>query len=118
MLTELEQSNLFLVPLDHRRGWFRYHHLFREMLRSELARIEPGTELALLHERASRWHEERGNLAEAPEDALPGDRGRAADLLARNMRKLFNTGHQPTIRRWLTAFSDADCDRLSVGGNR
>ena len=39
ILSELEQSNLFLVPLDHRRGWFRYHHLFGEMLRSELARI-------------------------------------------------------------------------------
>jgi LuxR family transcriptional regulator, maltose regulon positive regulatory protein len=107
LLTELEQSNLFLVPLDHRRGWFRYHHLFGEMLRSELARIEPGTE-AGLHERASRWHEERGNVPEAIEHALVGDRRRAADLLARNMRQLFNTGYQATIRRWLATFSDAD----------
>ncbi len=118
MLAELEQCNRFLVPLDHRREWFRYHHLFGEMLRTELARVEPST-AARLRARASDWHEQRGNLPEAIEHALAGGaRARTADLLARNLRVLFNTGHQTRIQRWLAAFSDADlaeCPPLAAG---
>jgi LuxR family transcriptional regulator, maltose regulon positive regulatory protein len=54
MLEQIERSNLFLVPLDDTRTWYRYHHLFGEMLRSELARRHPDL-LAVLHRRASSW---------------------------------------------------------------
>ena len=118
VLAELEQSNRFLVPLDHRREWFRYHHLFGEMLRTQLARVEPSNE-ARLRARASDWHEQRGDVPEAIEHALAAcDRARAAGLLAENLRVLFNTGHQTAIQRWLAAFSDADvaeCPPLAAG---
>ena len=55
----LDRENLFLVPLDDNRQWYRYHHLFAQLLRSQLARTEPGV-AAALHERASAWHRGRG----------------------------------------------------------
>ena len=58
MLADLERSNLFVVPLDEESQWFRYHLLFRDMLRAEAARLIPG-ELPELHRRASRWHRDR-----------------------------------------------------------
>ena len=64
LLEELERSNLFLVPLDHRRDWYRYHHLFAQLLGLELATAEPGL-VATLHQRAAAWHQQAGNLDEA-----------------------------------------------------
>ena len=64
VLEELERSNLFLVPLDNRREWYRYHHLFGELLRHELALAGPD-EVAGLHGRAAAWHLEAGMSDEA-----------------------------------------------------
>ncbi|MBV9918119.1 MAG: hypothetical protein JO153_16580 [Solirubrobacterales bacterium] len=108
VIDDLERLNLFLVPLDRRREWYRYHHLFAEMLRAELARRQPGSECKL-HRRAAAWHERHGTLPEAVEHAFAGgDRRRAAELVAQNARLLYNSGLQATIERWLGSFSEEE----------
>src|SRR5260370_8762777 len=106
LLEHLEHANLFLVPLDERRQWYRYHHLFPEVLRARLQR-QVGTEgLAALYTRASAWYEQNGMQALAIEAALEArDFGRAARLidepLARSM--LLNL-QDATLTRWLECF--------------
>src|SRR6266480_6163483 len=65
-LADLERSNLLLVPLDRRGQWYRYQHLFRDMLLAELQRLQPGL-IPVLHRRAARWHERNGEPGEALE---------------------------------------------------
>jgi LuxR family maltose regulon positive regulatory protein len=77
-LEELERANLFLIPLDHERRWYRYHHLFGDLLRQRLGAL---AEIFEYHLRASQWHEANGDLAEAFHHALSAaDFGRAARL--------------------------------------
>ncbi len=77
-LERIEQANLFLIPLDNQRRWYRYHHLFGDLLRQRLSqravpRAEnPGTDVATLHLRASQWFEENGEPADAVCHALAG----------------------------------------------
>jgi LuxR family maltose regulon positive regulatory protein len=81
MLEYLERSNLFVVPLDDERRWYRYHHLFADLLRQRLQREKPG-QVPELHRRASEWYERDGQVAEAVGHALAsGDFGRAAHLV-------------------------------------
>jgi len=117
VLEDLERTG-FVLPLDRRREWYRYHRLFAEVLRTALARTEP--RLAPdLHARAARWHELNGSAEEAIEHTLASqDRGRAARLLSEHLRDLFNHGRQVTIQRWLRAFTDDDmlaCPQLASG---
>jgi LuxR family maltose regulon positive regulatory protein len=101
LLEELERSNLFLVPLDDRRQWYRYHHLFAELLRLELASREPGL-LATLHRRAAAWHRQAGNLDEAIGHAsAAGDFVEAAALIATHWLTYWRRGHRATVARWL-----------------
>ncbi len=82
-LEALERTNLFLIPLDNRRIWYRYHHLMRDWLRHELGRTEPGA-AAELRITASRWHAERGRLEAAVTYAIAGgDPKLAADWIDR-----------------------------------
>src|SRR5262249_45256423 len=104
-------SNLFVQPLDRTRQWYRYHHLFRDALRAELARLE-SRRVPSLHRRASRWHERAGTPEEAVEHAVAArDIDRAADLVVRNARELTNVGRVVTVRAWLEAFSEDDIGR-------
>ena len=64
ILTELEQTNLFIVPLDNERRWYRYHHLFRDLLRQRLTETDAAA-MPLLYERASHWYEEQGEIETA-----------------------------------------------------
>ncbi len=83
ILSDLEHHNLFLVPLDHQREWYRYHHLFGEWLRHELRRREPDG-IQVLHSRAADWLEEQGSLEAAISHALAaGDEERAAEIMDR-----------------------------------
>jgi LuxR family transcriptional regulator, maltose regulon positive regulatory protein len=103
LLEQLEHANLFLVPLDERRQWYRYHHLFAEVLRARLQR-EVGTEgLASLYTRASAWYEQNGMLAEAIETALSaGDFVRAARFIDVPLAKsMLLESQQLTLIRWL-----------------
>ena len=88
MLTNLERANLFVVPLDDKREWYRYHHLFADMLRAKLADEQPDWE-QIAHQRASAWYEINGTTEDAADHAIEAeDFERAADLyeqLAKNV---------------------------------
>jgi LuxR family maltose regulon positive regulatory protein len=106
-LEELERANLFLVPLDARRDWYRYHQLFRELLRHELARSEPEA-VAELHRRAAGWLAANGGVDEAIRHALAaGDEGDASRLVAESWRGPFNRGELATVDRWLDELPEA-----------
>jgi len=102
----LERENLFVVPLDENRQWFRYHHLFAQVLRGQLARTEPGL-VPALHARASAWHLASGSTDEAVTHALAaGEVDGAADLIARHYHAYIDSGRLATVRRWLALLGD------------
>jgi LuxR family transcriptional regulator, maltose regulon positive regulatory protein len=106
VLSSLEDSNLLLVPLDRHRQWYRYHHLFRELLQAELERREP--ELVHgLHARAAVWCEANG-LAELAIDhaQAAGDADRVARLVATLAQPAYASGRVETARRWFQWFED------------
>ena len=107
VLRELEASNVFLVPLDRRREWYRYHALFREFLLSELRRVEPDAILEL-HMRAARWFEEHGSPALAVEHLLdlPSERTRATHLVSSVTLATYQAGLLTTVQRWFRAIGD------------
>jgi LuxR family maltose regulon positive regulatory protein len=101
LLVELERSNLFLVPLDDRREWYRYHHLFGQLLRLELASREPAL-LPTLHRRAAAWHRQVDNLDAAIGHAsAAGEFAEAAALIARHWLTYWRRGQRATVVRWL-----------------
>ncbi|HKI27876.1 MAG TPA: AAA family ATPase [Actinomycetota bacterium] len=100
-LESIERQNLLLVPLDRQREWFRYHNLFRDVLRAELARREPDA-IPDLHRRAADRFEEAGMLEEAFVHAhASGDVDRAAGLLQRVGLVAYRVGRIASLRRWL-----------------
>jgi LuxR family maltose regulon positive regulatory protein len=105
-LHRLERANLFLVPLDGERRWYRYHRLFADLLRSRLQRREPD-EVPALHRRASLWYEANGLPAEAIHHALAtGDVERAALWVERNAEGTLMRGEVATLTRWIDALPD------------
>ena len=83
MLDLLERQNLFVVPLDDHRRWYRYHHLFADVLHAHLLRERPD-DISELHARASRWYVENGHTEDAIRHALAaGDTETAANLVER-----------------------------------
>ncbi|HEX2277924.1 MAG TPA: LuxR C-terminal-related transcriptional regulator, partial [Candidatus Tectomicrobia bacterium] len=106
-LEALERGNFFVVPLDDRRRWYRYHHLFAEVLAAEL-RVEQPDLVAPLHRRASAWYEQYGSTADAIYHALAGeDFGRAADLAERAAPAMLRSRQEATLLGWLRALPDA-----------
>jgi ATP/maltotriose-dependent transcriptional regulator MalT len=107
LLTQLEHSNLLLVPLDTRRKWYRYHHLFGELLRDELAAGNPNA-MPLLHRRASAWYRHAGLIVDAADHAsAAGDIKAAVELVARNYAFFVGQGQLATVLRWLAALPEA-----------
>ena len=103
MLEQVEQANLFLVPLDEVRSWWRYHHLFADLLRIRLKQEQPGR-VAALHHNAAAWCEEHGLADEAVRHALAaGDTTWAARLMERQFDETFWPGERATVQRWLAA---------------
>ena len=101
LLEEIEHSQLFLVPLDNARRWYRYHELFADTLRRELDRTEPGLTL-LLHRRASAWHRQHGTAAEAINHAIAaGDLCEARELIAAHWQESLDEGLAATVASWL-----------------
>jgi LuxR family maltose regulon positive regulatory protein len=101
------RANLFLIPLDAERRWFRYHQLFRDILRIELARTQPAAP-AVLHERAARWHADAGNDGESIGHAIEsGNASLATELIATRWRHTFNAGELQTVENWLAALPSA-----------
>ncbi len=102
----LERENLFVVPLDDTRQWFRYHHLFAQVLRSDLARSQPEI-VPALHQRASSWHRQAGLASEAIHHAhAAGDVAGIVDLIATHWYAYVNSGQVATVRGWLASLGD------------
>jgi LuxR family transcriptional regulator, maltose regulon positive regulatory protein len=101
LLQELEGSQLFLVPLDTTRRWYRYHTLFAELLRHELDQSKPGL-AQLLHRRASAWHRQHGSVIAAIDHAFSaGDLADVRELLVSNWQRLLSEGLIETVDSWL-----------------
>ena len=101
-LNWLERSNLFLVPLDERQGWYRFHHLFQQLLRQRLQAHSSTEELAMLHRRASAWYAEQGLIEQAIEHALEaGDVSGAASLVEAQFLPAFEQEQWVQMDYWL-----------------
>ena len=106
MLEALDRANLFLVPLDDHRHWYRYHHLFAEVLRARLIEEQPD-EVPELHRRASAWHEQHGELDSAIQHALAAsDYALAARLIEAAMPAMARDRREATLRGWMEALPD------------
>jgi LuxR family transcriptional regulator, maltose regulon positive regulatory protein len=103
MLADIERAGLFLVPLDEVRGWWRYHHLFADLLRARLKAEQPGRVQAL-HRAAAAWCEEHDLADDAVRHALAaGDAAWTARLVERHVETLLGRSEGVTLRRWLSA---------------
>ena len=101
VLEYLERSNLFLIPLDDQRIWYRFHRLFSDLLQARLARTRP-EHIPHLHRQASLWFEANGYLSEAIGHALTGqDFERAAALIARVAEATLKRSEVMTLSRWI-----------------
>jgi LuxR family transcriptional regulator, maltose regulon positive regulatory protein len=101
VLETIERENLFLLPLDVSRRWYRYHQLFAELLRTELHRTEPDL-IASLHQRASAWFAGQGLIDEAVHHLVAADDiAGTAELIAANWATAFNGGRVSTVSGWL-----------------
>ncbi len=106
ILTQLEQANLFLIPLDDERCWYRYHHLFADLLRIRLEHTQP-EHTPTLHRRASEWFEQNGLIAEAVNHSLvANDFERVVRLFAGNTLAMIYHGESRTLVSWLEALPD------------
>ncbi|MCQ6272331.1 LuxR C-terminal-related transcriptional regulator [Pseudarthrobacter sp. R1] len=106
VLDHLERANLFVVPLDDRRQWYRYHHLFAEVLRARVSHEEPDLQQSL-HRRASEWYQHHDLLEDALKHALAaGDFERAGALLEAVMPAIRKSRQDATLRGWLNALPD------------
>lgn len=113
ILAQLEQANLFLVPLDDERRWYRYHHLFADLLHIRLEQNSTPQEIAVLHRRAARWYEQNDLIAEAIGHALSaGDVDQVAHLAERNALAALYQGQVTTVVGWLDALpGEVVCSR-------
>jgi LuxR family maltose regulon positive regulatory protein len=113
-LDYLEHANLFIIPLDDRRQWYRYHHLFGEFLRSRLQQVQP-EQVAELHRRAAKWYEQgaaslgdKGLAIDAIRHALEAaDLERAAHLIEQQARETLMRGEMSTLQGWLRALPES-----------
>ena len=110
MLEAIEAANLFLAPLDEVRGWWRYHHLFADLLRARLQQRRPDR-VADLHRNAGLWHEKHGLVEESVGHALAaGDAGWAAHLIECHADELLLRSEGVTLQRWLAALPPGTID--------
>ena len=105
-LADLARSNLLLVPLDRRGQWYRYHHLFRDMLLAELERLEPGL-IPVLRRRAAGWCLRNGLAEDALEYSMAaGDVDEAARLAQKLWLPADRQGRAATLQRWFGWLED------------
>ena len=109
-LRRLEATSLFLVPLDRRREWYRYHGLFREFLLGELRQVEPDV-IAKLHLRAADWYESNGSPALALEHMLnTTERDRCVQLVTELVLPTYQAGQMSTVQRWLSTLGHSSVE--------
>ncbi len=100
VLVQLEADNLFIIPLDNERCWYRYHHLFSDLLRNQLARTQPDM-IPELRRRAARWYEDNGEIQDAIDHALKDiDLSRAAHLIEQHTFPKLNQGQIAMVVSW------------------
>ncbi|MEJ2710774.1 MAG: LuxR C-terminal-related transcriptional regulator, partial [Anaerolineales bacterium] len=105
-LEMLERANMFIVPLDEERRWFRYHHLFIDLLSQRLRQNKPD-QIPGLHERASAWYEQNGFVDEAIEHSMRAqDFERAAHLIEEFIDVLWGRGEHRKLQGWLDGLPD------------
>jgi LuxR family transcriptional regulator, maltose regulon positive regulatory protein len=105
-LASLERGNFFVVPLDEQRQWYRYHHLFSDVLSSHLLAEQP-EQVPMLHRRASEWYEQNGSTADAVRHALAAEGfERVADLVELAIPALLQSRQEATVLGWLRALPD------------
>jgi LuxR family maltose regulon positive regulatory protein len=98
----VERAELFITPLDNRREWYSYHHLFRDLLRLRLSIEIAPEQINDLHCRASDWFERQGLGDEALHHALlANDHNLSAGLMGQSLREVLNREDRPTLERWL-----------------
>jgi LuxR family transcriptional regulator, maltose regulon positive regulatory protein len=103
VLEDLEREGMFLVPLDDRRQWYRFHHLFRDLLRFRLRAEDPGAEARLLGQ-AADWHLRRGEMSPAVEYLTRAERWQdALDLIMARGSEVFEHGEMATVIHWIGA---------------
>ncbi|RPJ02534.1 MAG: helix-turn-helix transcriptional regulator, partial [Chloroflexi bacterium] len=106
ILETLEHSNLFLVPLDDERGWYRYHHLFMDVLRQIFKSASQPDRIAGLHGRASDWYRQNGFIADAYHHALlAGRHEEAAQIVEENAWSMVLHAELDTLMTWVQALS-------------
>lgn len=111
LLTLLEQRNLFVIPLDSNRGWYRYHHLFADLLHNQLATTQPDL-IPILHQRASAWYAEENLIQEAIRHTLVAkDFEMALTLIEQIDSQLINKGEFQTLTNWLDKFPPQFADK-------
>jgi LuxR family transcriptional regulator, maltose regulon positive regulatory protein len=103
----VERANLFIIPLDNRQEWYRYHHLFQDLLQMRL-RSGPEADLAAsLHQKAAKWFVEHGSIDEAIYHALQAnDFDLAGRLMTQGLHEVLNREDIPTLKRWLRLLPD------------
>ena len=102
ILDQLERANLFVMPLDDERRWYRYHHLFADLLNSTLGKLRSAGEIRELHHRASRWHQREGSLEEAMIHAMAAqDFERAASMIDENVVSMLSRSEAPVLLGWI-----------------
>ncbi len=103
----LSKDNLFLIPLDQQHIWYRYHHLFADLLVNALHKEFSKGEVLALHQRSSRWYQAAGEMDKAVKYALSGkDFERAADLLENNIEQMIARGQVKILLGWLGALPE------------
>ena len=104
ILEMLDHANLFIVPLDNERRWYRYHHLFGDLLRQRLRQSQP-EQARTLHRRASEWYEQNGFPERAIEYALRGEHfKKAASLLEEETDRIWGRGERTKVYHWIARF--------------
>ena len=111
ILEHLEAANLFIVPLDDERHWYRYHRLFADLLRKRLGQASPEL-ISELHRRASVWYEQQGLAGDAIDHSLAAhDAERAADLIDAQAEGTLMRSEVTTLLRWVERLPDASVRR-------
>ncbi len=113
ILRHLERANLFLIPLDDEGHWFRYHHLFADLLQARLRQNLSADAIAALHQRAAAWFEKNGFAVQAVSHALAAkDYDQAARLVEKYAYPLMSRGELTTCMQWMAALpEDVTCRR-------
>ena len=108
ILNHIETANLFLIPLDAQRQWYRYHHLFADFLNGRLQQQKSATAIANLHQRAAHWYHNNGQPLTAVDHALAaGDYDLAITAIEQVARQVLMFGEGSTLRHWLESLPPA-----------